>query len=196
MHAQYVERFFALPRISARPRTRERRRRPLRALLLGLGLGCFTPIVSTAPAAHAREMAPNDSFLTVDIPGETTRRVRNENTLLGEVRTVTVAGSKGDAKMGIAVSKLPEASQTLATDGMIYRSARRKLLRRYDAESTRWESCHHAGLPCRRLDYVAEDGRTGLARFYLTEDMMVVVNGVYETDRELVLEYHDSTARN
>lgn len=166
------------------------------AAALWLSLILTTPLALVSPAAQAREMAPNDSFLTVDIPGEIERKVREEKTLLGEVRTVTVAGSKGDAAMGIAVSKLPKASQTLATDGMIYRSARRKLLRRYDADRTTWENCRHAGMPCRLLEYEADDGRHGLARFYLTEDMMVIVNGIYETDRRLVVAYHDSTSRN
>lgn len=158
-----------------------------------------TAIVSAATlgssSAQAKDVAPADAIVTVDVPGPLERKRRTENTLLGDVETLTVSGSAGDARLGIAVSKLPDASDDLTTDGMLYRQARRKILRRYDAERTSWQDCRVAGYTCRQLEYEAADGRHGVARLFLTEEMLVIVNGIYENDRDHVEAFHDSTRR-
>jgi len=146
-----------------------------------------------ASTVHAGAAAPNGSFITVDIPGNAVRKVRTEDTFLGEVRTVSMIGESGDAKVAIAVSKLPSLSDNLASERKMYGKAKRKLLRRYDAKSTAWKVCKRAGHECRYLEYAAEDGRKGIARLYLEGEMMVIVNGSYDDDKTVVERFHDST---
>jgi hypothetical protein len=57
--------------------------------------------------------------------------------------------------------------------------ARARLVDEYDGEVEGWSRCEHAGYACRKLRYVTGDGRHGLARLYLHEDVVMIVNAAW-----------------
>ena len=152
------------------------------ALALGGGRALGTFSVVTEPTAAVAATKPHGSFLSAELPGEvkSVRAVRD--TLVGEIEHHTASATVGGTELSITATELPGFVTAVTSDNMLYRKARRELLRNYDGTSSAWSSCSHAGYACRLLRYVGDDGRKGVARFYLHDGVLVVVNAVYVDD--------------
>lgn len=152
----------------------------LRTTLLTASLFSVLALAGASPAlANAK---PDGSFLTATIPGSTSEDSSTRSTAVGDVQRHTVSGESGDAELSITSTTLPEAATTITTDAMLYRKARNELLSSYSGQSKTWGTCTHAGFECRKLTYATEDGRKGVARFYLHEGVLVIVNATFGED--------------
>jgi hypothetical protein len=156
--------------------------RPFRTLALAAGVLFAALSVLSAPTAEAASTRPQGSFLAADLPGDVKRVNAVRDTLVGDIEHHTASATVDGVELSITATELPGFVTTVTTDNMLYRKARRELLRNYAGESQGWSRCNHAGYTCRKLRYVADDGRSGVARFYLHDDVLVVVNAVYAED--------------
>lgn len=176
-----------------------------RVLLLLSLVGCGSPqVVETSPSAAAvsavavssatvsavaaaptTSAKPSGSFLSADLPGEVVYTSDVRKTVVGDIEQSSATAKAGDATLSITASILPGFVTAVTTDDMLYRKARSELLKTFSAESSSWESCTHAGFPCRKLLYDADDGREGMARLYLKEEVLVVINAIYGKDEEI-----------
>lgn len=135
---------------------------------------------------------PDGSFLAVDMPCEPRDESGVRDTAIGDVRHNTLSCRSGDASLSITASVLPPAIVALTTERMLYRRARNELLDSFDGERTRWRACEHAGWSCMTLHYDTGDDRSGRARLFIDDDVLVVTNAVYRTDADLAIAFLDS----
>ncbi|MEZ4382325.1 MAG: hypothetical protein R3A79_13315 [Nannocystaceae bacterium] len=156
--------------------------RPFRALALAAGLAFGALTLLSAPAAEAASAKPQGSFLSAQLPGEVENIDAVRDTLVGDIEHHTATAETDGAEMSITATELPGFVTTVTTDNMLYRKARRELLRNYSGTSKGWGRCSHAGYACRKLTYSTRDGREGIARLYLHDGVLVVVNAVYSED--------------
>jgi len=138
--------------------------------------------LAAAPTALAGSARPNGSFLSVSLPGTPSNESGVRDTIVGDIHHNTLSSDSGDAELSISASVLPGAVTTLTTEDMLYRKARRELVGNYGGSVTGWGECEHAGHECRKLRYSTSDGRKGMARLYISDDVIVVVNAVYSED--------------
>lgn len=140
---------------------------------------------SATPASATTSAKPSGSFLSADLPGEVVYSSDVRKTVVGDIEQASATSKAGDASLSITASILPGFVTAVTTDDMLYRKARNELLKTFSAESSSWESCTHAGSTCRKLLYDADDGRAGMARLYLREEVLVVINAIYGKDEEI-----------
>jgi len=138
--------------------------------------------LATSPTALAGSARPDGSFLSVSLPGTPSDESGVRDTLVGDIHHNTLSSDAGDAELSITASVLPGAVTALTTDDMLYRKARRELVGNYSGSVNGWSECEHAGHECRKLRYSTNDGRKGMARMYLSDDVLVIVNAVYTAD--------------
>jgi hypothetical protein len=125
---------------------------------------------------------PSGSFLTAEFPADVEHSKDVRKTVVGDIEQSSATAKVGDASLSITASILPGFVIAVTTDDILYRKARNELLKTFSAESTSWKSCTHAGFGCRKLLYEADDGRKGMARLYLHDGVLVVINAVYDED--------------
>lgn len=148
--------------------------------------------VDAAAVAAAAVTKPSGSFLTAELPGEVERRSGVRDTVVGDIEHHTASCTAGDAKLSITASTLPGFITAVTTDDMLYRKARNELLKNFSAKRRSWSRCTHAGHECRALLYGTGDGRKGMARLYLRDDVLVVTNAVYDQDEPIARRFLDS----
>lgn len=137
---------------------------------------------SAMSGSAATSAKPKGSFLSAELPGEVEHTSDVRETVVGDVEQSSASAKAGDAALSITASILPGFVVAVTTDDMLYRKARSELLKTFAAQSTSWDGCTHAGFGCRKLLYAAEDGRKGMARLYLHDGVLVVVNAIYVED--------------
>jgi hypothetical protein len=135
-------------------------------------------VVNVAPTSAK----PAGSFLSAEFPVDVEYSKDVRKTVVGDVEQSSASAKVGDASLSITASILPAFVIAVATDDMLYRKARNELLKTFSAHSTSWGSCTHAGFACRKLLYEADDGRNGMARLYLHDGVLVVINAIYDED--------------
>jgi hypothetical protein len=135
--------------------------------------------------AAATSAKPSGSFLTAEFPADPEYSKDVRKTVVGDIEQSSATAKVGDASLSITASILPGVVIALATEDMLYRKARNELLKTFSAHNTSWETCIHAGFACRKLLYEADDGREGMARLYLQEGVLVVINAIYDEDRSI-----------
>lgn len=170
------------------------RRKPGRAAYIAadllLAIACFGALQTlenpaTATSVAASPAQPSGSFLSVELPADAEHTQGVRETVVGDIEHATVSARSGDASLSITASTLPGFVTAVASDAVLYRKARNELLKAWSAERTSWRSCNHAGYDCRKLHYATGDGRKGIARLYLHDGVLVVVNAVYVEDEDL-----------
>jgi hypothetical protein len=151
-----------------------------------------SPLVVAAPSTAVSAMnvattsaKPPGSFLSAEFPGDVEYSKDVRKTMVGDIEQSSASAKVGDASLSITASKLPGFVLALATDDILYRKARNELLKTFSAHSTSWRSCTHAGFACRKLLYEADDGHEGMARFYLHDGVLVVINAIYDEDADV-----------
>lgn len=149
-------------------------------------LGFMLTLTTTALAASA---TPSGSFLTADLPGTAEDVSGVRDTIVGDIKHNTLSSESGDAELSITATQLPGVVTTVTTNGMLYRKARKELVGNYDGNVVGWSECKHAGYECRMLRYDTDDGRHGMARLYLSDDVLVVVNAVYGEDKAVARKF-------
>jgi hypothetical protein len=176
----------------------EIRRKPGRAMRVVadvlLALACFGALqtletTATATSVAASATQPSGSFLAVELPAGAQHSQGVRETVVGDIEHATAAAKSGDASLSITASSLPGFVTAMASDDMLYRKARSELLKAWSAERKSWSRCTHAGYGCRKLQYETGDGRKGMARLYLHDGVLVVVNAVYTEDEELARKF-------
>jgi hypothetical protein len=128
---------------------------------------------------------PSGSFLAAELPGDVEYSKDVRKTVVGDIEQASASAKVGDAALSITASILPGFVIAVATDDILYRKARNELLKTFSAHSTSWGSCTHAGFACRKLLYEADDGRKGMARLYLHDAVLVVINATYDEDEDV-----------
>lgn len=146
-----------------------------------------TPVSSTA--AITTPVKPSGSFLTAELPGDVEHSRDVRKTVVGDIEQFSATAKVGDASLSITASTLPRFVIAVSPEDLLYRKARNELLKTFSAESTSWASCTHAGFACRKLLYAADDGREGMARLYLHDGVLVVVNAIYDEDEGTAREF-------
>ncbi len=162
-----------------------RPRSPARRWLVGLTAGLVGLMAVPYLARAATRERPEGSFLSVSMPDDVQEEHGVLETPVGSVEHHTLRATEGDTELSITASTFSPAVLDLTTPGLLYRKARHRLVAEYGGEVTGWTECTHAGHECRKLDYTAKGGRRGLARLYLDEDTMVIVNAVYADDPKI-----------
>jgi hypothetical protein len=140
------------------------------------------PTSTSAETVTAAATKPSGSFLAAELPADVHHSNGVRETVVGDIEHATASAKSGDASLSITASILPGFVTAVTTDDMLYRKARNELLKVYSARSTSWRSGSHAGFTCYTLSYAADDGRKGMARLYLQDDVLVVINAVYDQD--------------
>lgn len=153
-----------------------------RALGVLLALACLG---ASATALATTSVRPFGSFLAVELPGDVEHQSGVRETVVGDIEHFTALAKSGGASLSITATRLPGFVVAVTTDEMLYRKARNELLKNYAAHRTSWTRCTHAGCPCRKLLYQAKDGRKGMARLYLRDHVLVVINAVFDGDEAI-----------
>jgi hypothetical protein len=141
-----------------------------------------TPVTTTSAK-------PSGSFLTAEFPADPEYSKDVRKTVVGDIEQLSATAKVGDASLSITSSTLPPFVIAVTPEDLLYRKARNELLKTFSADSTSWASCTHAGFACRKLLYAADDGRKGMARLYLHEGVLVVVNAIYGEDEDTAREF-------
>lgn len=137
---------------------------------------------ATAMGVATTTATPKGSFLSAELPGEVVYSSDVRKTVVGDIEQASATATKGDATLSITASVLPGFVVALATEDILYRKARNELLETFAAESTSWDTCTQVGFGCRKLRYQAKDGRRGMARLFLHDGVLVVLNAIYGED--------------
>ena len=161
----------------------------MKKLLLPLAVTAIALLPSVRQADAFSRARPDGSFLSAALPGSVKDKSGTRDTVVGDISHNTLSSSSGETELSITATQLPTFVTTVTTDNMIYRKARNELLSNYSARRTAWRTCSHAGHSCRKLRYKTNDGRRGIARFYLDDDTLVVANAVYSGDRSAAQEF-------
>ena len=145
-----------------------------------LGIACA--VVLTGPASQ-RSVAPEGSFLSAALPEGATDRSGSRDTPVGTIHHHTASWEGEDVELSITATTLPWVVVAFTTETMLYRRARQALLGNYGGRLVGWSRCKHAGHECRMLHYAYRGDRRGMARLYLRDDTLVVVNATFSGDR-------------
>jgi len=132
---------------------------------------------------------PEGSFLSALLPGSVSYNTETRTTLVGEIQHNTARSKIGGTSLSITASKLPSFVTNVLTEPLIQRKARNELLRALSASALTWQEGQHAGYPCRTLTYETNDGRRGIAQFYVHEGVLVVLNALYEEEQQIALAF-------
>lgn len=151
--------------------------------LLLLAATCSAVALATSTTALAASATPSGSFLSANLPGTAEDVSGVRDTIVGDIKHNTLSADSGDAELSITATQLPGVVTAVTTDNMLYRKARGELVGNYDGRVVGWSECSHAGYDCRMLRYDTADGRHGMARLYLDDGVLVVVNAVYGEDK-------------
>jgi hypothetical protein len=154
-------------------------RRPRLSVLVWAGVFCSWMATAQAGESSGSAVTPTNSFLSARLGGQVSHKTETVKTAVGEIEHHTSSAKQGDAKLSITATVLPAVATNVMSDAMLYRKARGELLSRYDATLVSWKACQHAGYTCRMLKYETEDGYYGMARLYLYEGTLVVLNAIY-----------------
>lgn len=160
--------------------------------IAGMSLVCLGASQAIAANNDLVSAQPDNSFLSVRMPGSVEYAQAVRDTAFGDVEHHSASAISGELELSITASVLPGFVSSVSADNMLYRKARRELLDNYSGETEAWSSCSHAGYACRDLGYSIDDGRHGMARLYIDGEVMVVVNAIYEDDEDAARRFLDS----
>lgn len=150
---------------------------------------------ATATTAATTTARPSGSFLSAELPGEVEHTSDVRKTIVGDIEQSSATAKVGDASISITASVLPGFVVAVASEDMLYRKAKSTLLATFSAKATSWDAGTQAGLPCRKLGYEADDGRKGMARLFLHDGVLVVLNAIYVEDEGVARRFLASARR-
>jgi hypothetical protein len=165
-------------------------RHPKLSLFVWAGTLCAW--ITTAHAADSSAVTPTGSFLSAQLVGKVSHKTETVDTAVGPIEHHTSTALHEDVRLSITATVVPSIVTRVLTDSLLYRKARSELMSRYDGKVVAWKSCQHAGYTCRWLRYETSDGKRGLARFYLYDGTLVVLNAVYRDGEDIAEAFLDS----
>lgn len=154
-----------------------------------------TPAATATTAAATTTARPSGSFLSAELPGEVEHTSDVRKTIVGDIEQSSATAKVGDASISITASVLPGFVVAVASEDMLYRKAKSTLLATFSAKATSWDAGTQAGLPCRKLGYGTDDGRKGMARLFLHDGVLVVLNAIYVEDEGVARRFLASARR-
>ena len=154
--------------------------------------GTLCAWITTASAADSSTVTPTNSFLSAQLVGKVSHKTEKVDTAVGQIEHHTSSAQQEDARLSITATVVPSIVTRVLSDALLYRKARTELMARYDGKVVSWKACQHAGYSCRWLRYDTGDGKHGLARFYLYDGTLVVLNAVYNDAESVAQAFLDS----
>lgn len=150
-------------------------------LELGLGLGLvLAPARAPASPVASTLTHPKGSFIEVRF--ETAPRrlpPTNRATRLGHMTTRTLLLEHDGLEFSMTAVDIPTRVRRLGDDVAMYERARDELLEVHGAERRAWTGCRiGGGVRCMQLHYARDGGQSGLARLFLRDRTLVVVDVV------------------